>query len=78
MLKREDLKNLSEKAREQLLKKVVAETKEKINELEELIANVSTISVNTMGVVGYCKYPLEVLRGEMSRVEDEEDCYYNG
>ena len=78
MYNREELKKLTEKEREQLLKKVVAETKEKIKDLEESIANVSKVSVNTMGIVGYCKYPLEVLRDEMYRTEDEENCYYNG
>ena len=77
-LNENELKGLSEKERETLLKEAVAEAKEKIKDLEESIAYVSKVSVNTMGVVGYSKYPLEVLKGEIARVEEEEDSYYNG
>ena len=73
-----DLKLLREDEREMLLKEEVAKTKAKIYELKSLIYNVSAVSVNTMSISSNCRESLEYLLGEMSRVEDEENCYYNG
>jgi len=72
-----ELKKLSEKERKQLLDKVLAETIEKINDLEKSFARVSEVSVNTMGIVGYAREAFDILRDETVRIKDEEDSYYN-
>jgi chromosome condensin MukBEF ATPase and DNA-binding subunit MukB len=77
MYTEKELKKLSEKERELLLKKVVKETIAKIKDLEKSISNVSEVSVNSMSVRSNCRESIKRLLEEMSSVREGERLYYN-